>query len=53
MPDGDQPQDPPPVDDGDNDLDDCNSDVAEEPEGGPGHPLRAEDVQALIPKIVA
>ena len=32
--------------------DDGNPDVAEEPENGPGHPLRAQDVQALIPKII-
>jgi hypothetical protein len=44
-------EDPPPVDD-DDDLDDGNPDVAEEPEGGPGHPLRAQDCQALIPKII-
>jgi hypothetical protein len=45
---------PPPSDlDGDDDLDDENPHVAEEPEGGPGHPLRAQDVQALIAKLVA
>jgi hypothetical protein len=49
MPDG--PTQPAPDDDGD--LDDGNPQVAEEPEGGPGHPLRAADVQALIAKIIA
>ena len=38
--------------DTDGDDDDGNHDVAEEPENGPGHPLRAQDVQALIPKII-
>jgi hypothetical protein len=49
MPDG--PTQPAP--DGDDDLDDGNPQVAEEPEAGPGHPLRAADVQALIAKIIA
>lgn len=38
--------------DGDNDLDDGNPNVAEEPDNEPGHPLRAEDVQALIAKRI-
>lgn len=44
---------PEPDTDHDGDLDDGNPDAAEEPEGGPGHPLRAEDVQALIAKRIA
>lgn len=51
MPDGDDP--PGPAADGDDDLDDGNPQVAEEPEGGPGHPLRAQDVTALIAKEIA
>jgi hypothetical protein len=39
-----------PAPDGDADLDDGVPTVAEEPEGGEGHPLRAEDVQALLGK---
>jgi hypothetical protein len=39
--------------DGDDDLDDGNPDVAEEPDDEPGHPLRAEDCQALLPKIIS
>jgi hypothetical protein len=38
--------------DGDDDLDDGNLDVAEESGDEPGHPLRAQDVTALIPKII-
>lgn len=50
MPDGETRQ---PAQDGDGDLGEGNPDVAEEPEGGPGHPLRAADVQALIQKEIA
>jgi hypothetical protein len=39
-----------PVPDGDSDLDDGTAVAAEEPEAGPGHPLRAQDVPALLPK---
>jgi hypothetical protein len=49
MPDDPEPGSP----DDDDDLDDGNPDVAEEPEGGPGHPLTAADVQALIQKVIA
>lgn len=40
------------VPDSDGDLDDGNPNVAEEPDNEPGHPLRAEDVQALIAKRI-
>ncbi len=50
MPDPQPPQDP--VPDGDGDLDDGNPAVAEEPGDEPGHPLRAQDVPALIPKEI-
>lgn len=38
--------------DGDDDLDDGNPDVAEEPENEPGHPLTAHDAFPFLPKIV-
>lgn len=38
--------------DHDGDLDDGEQDVAEEPGNEPGHPLRAQDVPALIAKRI-
>lgn len=38
--------------DNDGDLDDGEQDVAEEPDSEPGHPLRAQDVPALIAKRI-
>lgn len=38
--------------DGDGDLDDGVPTVAEEPGDEPGHPLRAQDVPALIAKRI-
>jgi hypothetical protein len=38
--------------DGDEDLDDEESDVAEEPEEKPGHPLTARDAYPFLPKII-
>lgn len=40
------------VPDGDNDLDDGNPNVAEEPDDEQGHPLRAQDVPALLAKRI-
>lgn len=48
----DEEQPPAPESDGDGDLDDGNERAAEEPEGTPGHPLRAQDVPALLPKEI-
>lgn len=49
MPDAGDALDP----EGDGDLDDGDPQVAEEPEGGAGHPLRAQDVAALLAKEIA
>lgn len=44
--------DSPEPEDGDGDLDDGVPTVAEEPGDEPGHPLRAQDVPALIAKRI-
>ncbi len=41
---------PPPEPDGD---EDAGAQTAEEPENVPGHPLRAQDVTALLAKEIA
>lgn len=46
------PEPPEPANDGDGDLDDGETDIAEEPADEPGQPLTAGGAYPFLPKII-